>query len=101
MSALRAHRSAPLKHAEVNITEGLVFLTRVAAQGASHVVNQHRYAFRPSRCPQALRPLSACYGATCRASPRRKARVAAQAEKSRYGGADQVKSRDVVYDVVV
>lgn len=29
-----------LKHAEVNITDGLVFLTRVAAQGASHVVDR-------------------------------------------------------------
>jgi hypothetical protein len=29
-----------LKHAEVNITDGLVFLTRFTAQGTSHAVNQ-------------------------------------------------------------
>lgn len=29
-----------LKHAEVNITDALVFLTRFTAQGTSHVVNQ-------------------------------------------------------------
>jgi hypothetical protein len=29
-----------LKHAQVNITDALVFLTRITAQGTSHVVNQ-------------------------------------------------------------
>jgi CHASE2 domain-containing sensor protein len=29
-----------LKHAEVNITDALVFLARITAQGASYVVNQ-------------------------------------------------------------
>jgi hypothetical protein len=31
-----------LKHTQVNITDALVFLTRVTAQGTSHVVNQTR-----------------------------------------------------------
>jgi len=29
-----------LKHAQVNITDALVFLTRITAQGTSHLVNQ-------------------------------------------------------------
>jgi len=29
-----------LKHAQINITDALVFLTRITAQGTSHVVNQ-------------------------------------------------------------
>src|ERR1700738_3880523 len=31
-----------LKHTQVNITDALVFLTRVTAQGTSHVANQTR-----------------------------------------------------------
>ncbi len=63
-----------LKHAQVNITDALVFLTRITAQGTSHLIYQRPYGLRSSQRPQPLQPLLACssrYMSPLSVSPRK------------------------------
>jgi monoamine oxidase len=48
-----------LRHAEVNISDVVVFLVRITAQGTSYVVNQTPYGFRSSQRSPASQPLLA------------------------------------------
>jgi hypothetical protein len=71
-----------LKHAEANITDGLVFLTRFTAQGTSHVVNQAALWLQaipaPAGVAATIGALIALHVARHRAEGQR---VAAQARK--------------------
>jgi hypothetical protein len=70
-----------LKHAEVNITDGLVFLTRVTAQGTSLVVNQAPLWLQAIPAPAVAATIGVLIALRVALQRPERQRVAAQAPK--------------------